>query len=69
MYRIFFIIERKPSLEYVVLFQCIPAVLWSPRTVSAYTDKKENQIFLIWKEIQNEAVAKSYMNNGLLIYG
>ncbi len=33
-----------------------------------YTDKKENQIFLIYKEIQNEAVAKSYMTNGLLIY-
>jgi hypothetical protein len=26
-----------------------------------YTDKKENQIFLIYKEIQSEAVAKSYM--------
>jgi hypothetical protein len=31
------------------------------------TDKKENQIFLIYKEIQN-GVAKSYMTNGLLIY-
>jgi hypothetical protein len=26
-----------------------------------YTDKKENLIFLIYKEIQNGAVAKSYM--------
>jgi hypothetical protein len=34
-----------------------------------YTDKKENQIFLINKEIQNGAVAKSYMTNDLLIYG
>jgi hypothetical protein len=34
-----------------------------------YTDKKENQIFLIYKEIQNGEVAKSYMTNGLLIYG
>ncbi len=25
-----------------------------------YTDKKENQIFLIYKEIQKGAVAKSY---------
>ncbi len=37
-----------------------------------YTDKKENQIFLIYREIQNGAVAKSYydsyMTNGLLIY-
>ncbi len=34
-----------------------------------YTDKKENQIFLIYKEIQNGTVAKSYMTNDLLIYG
>ncbi len=34
-----------------------------------YTDKKENQIFLIYKEIQNGAVAKSNMTSGLLIYG
>ncbi len=33
-----------------------------------YTDKKENLIFLIYKEIQNGAVAKSYMTNGLLIH-
>ena len=35
-----------------------------------HTDKKENQIFLIYKEIQYGEVAKSYMmTNGLLIYG
>jgi hypothetical protein len=34
-----------------------------------HTDKKENHIFLIYKEIQSGAVAKSYMTNGLLIYG
>ncbi len=33
-----------------------------------YTDKKENQIFLKYKEIQNGAVVTSYMINGLLIY-
>jgi hypothetical protein len=32
------------------------------------TDKKEKKIFLIYKEIQIGAVAKSYMTNGLLIY-
>ena len=32
------------------------------------TDKKENQIFLIYKEIQSGAVAKSYMRKGFLIY-
>jgi hypothetical protein len=35
---------------------------------SSYTDKKENKIFLIYKEIQKEAVAMSYVTNGLLIY-
>ncbi len=30
--------------------------------------KKEIKIFLIYQEIQKGAVAKSYMNNGLLIY-
>jgi hypothetical protein len=28
-------------------------------------DKKENQIFLIYREIQSGAVAKSYMRKGL----
>jgi hypothetical protein len=32
------------------------------------TDEKENKIFLIYKEIQNGAVAKSYMRKGFLIY-
>jgi hypothetical protein len=44
----------------------------TPTPVSSpgqYTDKKENQIFLICREIQSGAVAKSYMTNGLLIYG
>jgi hypothetical protein len=33
-----------------------------------YTDKKEKKIFLIIKEIQSGAVAKSYMRKGFLIY-
>jgi hypothetical protein len=33
-----------------------------------HTDKKENQIFFIYKEIQSGGVAKSYMTNGLLMY-
>ncbi len=32
------------------------------------TDRKENEIFLIYKEIQMGAVAKSYMRKGFLIY-
>jgi hypothetical protein len=34
-----------------------------------YIDEKENQIFLIYKEIQSGAFKKSYMTNGFLIYG
>jgi hypothetical protein len=34
-----------------------------------YTDRKENQILLIYKDIQNGAVAKSYMTNDLPIFG
>ncbi len=33
-----------------------------------YTDKREYLIFLIYMEIQNGAVAKSYMRKGFLIY-
>jgi hypothetical protein len=33
-----------------------------------YTDEKENQTFLIYREIQSGAVAKSYMRKGFLIY-
>jgi hypothetical protein len=32
-----------------------------PRDI-LFTDKKENQIFLIYKDIQSGAVAKSYMS-------
>ena len=33
-----------------------------------HTDKKENIIFLNYKEIQMGSGAKSYMRNGFLIY-
>ncbi len=38
------------------------------KILEGYTDKKENQIFLIYKEVQSGAVAKSYMRKGFLIY-
>jgi hypothetical protein len=37
--------------------------------IQKYADKKENQILLIYREIQHGAVAKSYITNGLLIKG
>ncbi len=33
-----------------------------------HTDKKEKEIFLIYKEIESGAVAKFYMRKGVLIY-
>jgi hypothetical protein len=42
--------------------------LWNVVCVSGHTDKKENQIFFIYKEIQSGAVAKSYMRKGFIIY-
>jgi hypothetical protein len=40
----------------------------SYKALLKYTDKKENQIFLLCKEIQIRAVAKLYMRKGFLIY-
>jgi hypothetical protein len=37
-------------------------------SAAVHTDKKENQIFLIYEEIQSGAVAKSYKGKGFLIY-
>ncbi len=33
-----------------------------------HTDRKENKVFLIYKEIQSGGVAKSYMRKGFLKY-
>ncbi len=43
-------------------------ILYNSRVVYSYSDKKENQIFLIYKEIQSGAIAKSYMRKGFLMY-
>jgi hypothetical protein len=38
-------------------------------TGTSYTDKKGDQIYLKYKEIQRGSVAKLYMTDGLFIYG
>jgi hypothetical protein len=47
-------------------------VLYSLKTfrgiLQSHTDKKENKIFLIYKEIQMGSGAKSFMRKGFLIY-
>ncbi len=45
--------------KYIVQVQNIPVL---------YNDKKENEIFLIYKKIQMGLVAKSFMRKGFLIY-
>jgi hypothetical protein len=55
----------------VVCAEAIPPedrlrVLDKLRQGDRYTDKKENKICLIYKEIQSGAVAKSYMRKGFL---
>jgi hypothetical protein len=50
--------------ECIIIALCTGAV---PFYVGLYTDKKENKIFLIYKEIQMGSGAKSYMRNGFLI--
>jgi hypothetical protein len=58
-------------------FLIIPSTKASPhhlftwrffRLPMEYTDNKENKIFLVYKEIQMGASAKSYMRKGFLIY-
>ncbi len=54
----------------VVLSSCLlvsPYVCVQPVSYDLYTDKI-NQIFLIYKEILNGAVAESYTMKGFLIY-
>jgi hypothetical protein len=48
--------------------QCNGPELAFEKYIKFCTDKKENNIFLIYKEIHKGAVAKSYMTNSLLIY-
>jgi hypothetical protein len=43
-----------------------PKVMNGKPLLVQHTDKKENLIFLIYKEIQTGAVAKSYVTNSLL---
>ncbi len=52
------------TLEYIVAAKVLQYTIHIK-----YTNKKENQIFLIYREIQNGAVTKSYMTNGFPVYG
>jgi hypothetical protein len=53
-------------LIFILLHDC--SVKFTIITKDAYTDKKENEIFLIHKEIQGGSGAKSYMRKGFLLY-
>jgi hypothetical protein len=56
------------SDSYFLRYQISAVTNIGPANSRNYDDKKENQIFLIYKEIQSGAVAKSYMRKGFLIY-
>jgi ribosomal protein S17 len=55
------------ELSYTILCSVGTRNLWT-LWVALRTDKKEKQIFLIYKKILNGAVAKSCMRKGVLIY-
>jgi hypothetical protein len=63
--------ERADTLPLFILYSYIYSVDLvrpAPNSDKLYTDKKENQIFLIYKEFLRGEVAKSYMRKGFLIY-
>jgi hypothetical protein len=43
-------------------------VFYNSSSCPNFADKNENNIFLIYSEIQSGAVAKPYMRKGFLIY-
>jgi hypothetical protein len=66
--------DREENPKGYLVFQFIRAVLLSTQGGHITSQiirliKKKRKFFRTYKEIQNGAVAKSYMTNGLLIYG
>ncbi len=65
-----YLLPYAPCSWVIVMLQIVPVIIILSVIIIVfarkYTDKKENKIFLIYKEIQSGAVAKSYMTNGLL---
>jgi hypothetical protein len=57
--------HEKPEMADLISFGHTANISIFPK---ARTDKKEKKIFLIYKEIQSGAVAKSYMRKGFQIY-
>jgi hypothetical protein len=55
--------------EWVLQYTVYIVHLHSPYIYLHHTDKKENEICLVYKEIQMGAVAKSYMRKGILVRG
>jgi hypothetical protein len=52
----------------VSIFRTAVLFIWHVRWSILYTDKKENKIFFIYREIQMGSGAKSYTRKGYLIY-
>ncbi len=71
----FYKYSQRPNLAFqyemaeIIVFENRPPTNQSDSQLwTVHTDKQENKIFHIYKEIQNGAVAKSYMKKGFLIY-
>jgi hypothetical protein len=63
-------VETRPILPYNLdsLKKYCTVAQSLPTAHLIYTDKKENQVFLIYKEIQSGAVATSCMRKDFLIH-
>ncbi len=67
LYHRYIIITVNIMSSLVIIFFSNPFVISIVVYITAL-NKKQNQIFLIYKEIQKGAVAKLKITNGLLIY-
>jgi hypothetical protein len=58
--------HREGGLIFYQVFLLSPSLCTV--VIQLYIDKKTNKIFLIYREIESGAVAKSYMRKGFPIY-
>jgi hypothetical protein len=59
--------QRSIQISDFIVLVIMRVLLMEEKKSKSKTYKKENQIFLIYKEIQSGAVAKSYMRKGFPI--
>ncbi len=62
------IFKLRTKLNHFNSREIVAANMFLSKKTFLYTDKKENKIFLIYKEMQSGSFAKSYRRKGFLIY-